>query len=80
MVTAPVAATEPVPAIALIPVHVNARPWAVIEVDGIDFAATPIAKIPLVPGPHTFRARLPDGQVIERIVEIDEEHRFVVFP
>ena len=60
-------------------VNVNARPWARVEIDGIDVGETPLAGIPLRPGPHRFRAQLPDGRVVERTVEIDAEHRHVVF-
>ena len=60
-------------------VQINASPWANIEVDGIDLGATPLANIPLFAGEHSFRARMPDGRVIERRVEIDAERRFVSF-
>jgi hypothetical protein len=80
---APIARPEPVappPApVVTIPVHVNATPWATIAVDGIDLGETPIAGVPLVPGSHKFVARMPDGRVIERTVEIDEKRRHVSF-
>ncbi len=60
-------------------VQINASPWANIEVDGIDLGATPLANIPLFAGAHSFRARMPDGRVIERTVEIDAERRFISF-
>ncbi|MCH8084058.1 MAG: hypothetical protein IH885_07465 [Myxococcales bacterium] len=60
-------------------VQINASPWANIEVDGIDLGATPLANIPLFAGEHSFRARMPDGRVIERRVEIDAERRFISF-
>jgi hypothetical protein len=60
-------------------VQVNATPWATVRVDGIDFGETPIANIPLLAGPHTFRVQMSDGRVIERVVEIDAEKRFVSF-
>jgi hypothetical protein len=60
-------------------VQINASPWANIEVDGIDLGATPLANIPLFEGAHSFRARMPDGRVIERTVEIDAERRFISF-
>ena len=41
--------------------------------------STPLANVPLRPGPHTFRAHLPDGRVLERTVEIDASHRHVAF-
>jgi hypothetical protein len=67
------------PAASTVSVQVNARPWANIEVDGVDFGPTPIAGIPLLAGPHRFRARLPDGRVLEREVDVTAENRFVVF-
>jgi type II secretory pathway predicted ATPase ExeA len=62
-----------------VPVNINAIPWAAIDVDGEPLGETPLAGVPLATGPHTFRARMPDGQVVERVVEIDAENRFVVF-
>jgi type II secretory pathway predicted ATPase ExeA len=60
-------------------VQINASPWANVEVDGIDLGATPLANIPLFRGEHSFRVKMPDGRVIDRIVEIDAERRFVSF-
>jgi type II secretory pathway predicted ATPase ExeA len=60
-------------------VQINASPWAKVEVDGIDLGVTPLANIPLVAGAHSFRARMPDGRVIERTIVIDAERRFISF-
>jgi hypothetical protein len=60
-------------------VQINASPWANVEIDGIDLGATPLANIPLFAGVHSFRVRMPDGRVIERMVEIDAEKRFISF-
>jgi hypothetical protein len=60
-------------------VAINATPWATIEIDGREVGDTPLAGIMLPPGPHAFRARLPDGRVVERSVEIDAKNRFVTF-
>jgi len=60
-------------------VQVNAIPWARVEVDGVDIGMTPRAGIPLLPGPHRFRARMPDGRVLERTIEIGPRRRHVVF-
>ena len=73
------AATAIGPRVGPLSVQVNATPWARIEVDGVDFGATPIADIPLLPGSHTFRARMSDGRKLEKVVEIDESRRFVSF-
>ena len=84
----PAAAAEPIADVAPPPaplpagtlaVNVNASPWARVEIDGVEVGETPLAGIPLRPGPHTFRATLPDGRVLERTVEIDPDHRHVAF-
>jgi hypothetical protein len=61
-------------------VSLNADPWARIAVDGVGVGETPIAALPLAPGPHRFTAQLPDGRVVERDVVIDADNRRVVFP
>jgi type II secretory pathway predicted ATPase ExeA len=75
---APAAPAPEAPAAARVPVNINATPWATVEVDGEPLGETPLAGVPLTEGPHTFRARMPDGRIVERVVEIDEENRFVV--
>jgi len=60
-------------------VNVNASPWARVEIDGVDVGETPLAGIPVLPGPHTFRATLPDGRVVERTVDIAADNRHVSF-
>jgi type II secretory pathway predicted ATPase ExeA len=74
-------AVDPPPAETFGPlaVQINASPWANVEVDGIDLGVTPLANIPLFAGTHSFRARMPDGRVIERTIEIDAERRFISF-
>ena len=67
------------PAAATLSVQVNARPWANIEVNGVDLGPTPIAGIPLLAGRHRFRAHMPDGRVLERVVDVSAENRFIVF-
>ena len=62
-----------------IPVHINATPWATIEVDGRQLGETPIAGVPLVPGNHVFKARMPDGRILEKTVQIGAETRYVTF-
>ena len=59
--------------------QINATPWATVEVDGIDLGATPLANIPLFGGEHSFRVKMPDGRIIDRIVEIDADKRFISF-
>ena len=50
-----------------------------IEVDGVEVGVTPLAQVPLAAGPRQIRARMPDGRVVERVVEVDAETRFVAF-
>jgi hypothetical protein len=78
----PVAEKEPPSRRALrtVSVSLNARPWARIEVDGRDVGLTPLAGLRLTQGAHRFRARLADGRVIERTVQIDSGSNRVVFP
>jgi hypothetical protein len=94
-IPAPVPAPDPLPApspeptesatapdvgtVSTVSVDLNARPWALIQVDGVDLGPTPIAGIPLLAGKHRFRARMPDGRVVERVVEVTEQNRFIVF-
>ncbi len=83
-VSPPALAAEPAaaglpPSDGKLGVHLNAAPWARVEIDGIDVGETPLANVPLRPGPHAFRARLPDGRIVERTVEIDAANRHLVF-
>jgi hypothetical protein len=58
-------------------VQVNARPWAMIKVDGVDVGPTPLGHLELTPGVHEFEARFPDGRVLRRRVEIGPTRRLV---
>jgi hypothetical protein len=69
---------EPTP--RTIHVSLNALPWANIEIDGRDFGVTPMADVQLTEGPHRFRARFPDGRVIERTVRVDALRDHITFP
>jgi general secretion pathway protein A len=60
-------------------VHINATPWARVEVDGRPLGVTPLGNVPLSPGQHAFRAELPDGRVLERLVDVSETRRHVAF-
>jgi hypothetical protein len=78
----PAVTTRPAPDTAPrpIPVSLNARPWARIEVDGRDVGVTPLADLPIAPGLHRFRAHFPDGRVIERAVRVDANRDHIRFP
>lgn len=62
------------------PIHVgiNSDPWSDIAVDGVDFGSTPLS-IPLSPGTHRFRAKMADGRVVEKEIEVAEGRNEVVF-
>ena len=77
------AATAGAPAAAApepVRVHVNARPWARISVDGEEIGVTPLGNVPLEPGVRRFRAELADGRIIEREVTISTASRRITFP
>ncbi len=76
--TAPLA-EEAAPAPETFHVGVNARPWAHVEVDGHDVGMTPIAALELEGGLHIFRARMPDGRIVVRRIEIGPETEPLVF-
>ena len=61
-------------------VSINARPWARIEVDGQEIGITPLGSVRLRAGPHRFRAHLPDGEVVERTLEVDARRSHFAFP
>ena len=61
-------------------VSINARPWARIEVDGREIGITPLGSVPLRAGPHRFRAHLPDGEIVERTLEVDARRSHFAFP
>jgi len=60
-------------------VSINADPWAMIWIDGLEAGETPLGDVLIPPGTHRFRARLPDGRVVEQSVEISERRRWVYF-
>ena len=62
-----------------IDVSINASPWANVEIDGEPVGETPLGGVPLSPGSHHFRLRFPDGSVREREIQVDAEHRAIVF-
>jgi hypothetical protein len=68
------------PTLTTVPVSMNAKPWARIEVDGREVGITPLADVPLATGHHRFRAHLPDGSVVEREARVDAQRDHVVFP
>jgi PEGA domain len=75
----PVAAPARAPAPRPVDVHVNARPWAHVWIDGIDLGATPLRHT-LAPGRHRLAAEFPNGRRVEREIEVDARRRFVALP
>jgi AAA domain len=75
----PVVAASPPPA-EPVRIHINAKPWARVAVDGRDVGMTPLGNVALEPGMRRFRAELPDGRVIERDVDVGPDTRRVTFP
>ena len=69
----------PPPAPPPISVSINATPWATIEIDGEEVGVTPMAGVLLAPGDHEFRARMPDGTVLEEVVRIAPDNRHIAF-
>ncbi|HEY8495401.1 MAG TPA: ATP-binding protein [Myxococcota bacterium] len=51
-------------------VNVQAEPGASIVVDGQPVGSGTVQGLPLAPGPHRFEIWLPDGRVVERVVEV----------
>lgn len=78
----PVVAAQAQPAAVGPPVlvHLNARPWARISVDGRALGLTPLGNVPIAPGVRRFRAEMADGSVIEREVAIEGGSRRLTFP
>jgi hypothetical protein len=60
-------------------VSVNADPWAEVRLDGEPVGETPIARLAVRPGRHRFSARMPDGRVLSREVEVGAAGGRVVF-
>jgi len=55
---------------APVPFKVSAEPGTEITVDGRALGAAPVEEIELERGPHHLVARLPDGRVVERVVDV----------
>ena len=64
---------------APIPVHINAVPWATVEMDGRRLGVTPLGNVAIVPGRHTFRVLFADGRQLERSLRVDSRHRHLSF-
>lgn len=76
----PLVADAPLPAPPVGPrLSVNAEPWAAIRLDGRAVGETPLGELRVAPGPHVVSARLPDGRVVERRVEVRSGDVYVVF-
>ncbi len=63
----------------LVKVHINATPWAEIEVDGRALGVTPLGNVAMDAGSHEILARFPDGHVVTRSVTVSDTQRRVSF-
>ena len=50
-----------------------------LEIDGEEVGVTPMAGVLLTPGDHEFRARMPDGTVLEETIRIAPDNRHIAF-
>jgi serine/threonine-protein kinase len=65
---------------APVTVHINVRPFATVFIDGRELGQTPLANVPLAPGPHELRAVLPDGRELVRRIQVDASTRAIALP
>ena len=77
--TAAPEARERAPEPNMVATNINAKPWARIEIDGVDAGETPLGEVILEEGPHSFKAFLPDGRVIERTEKISRANSRILF-
>jgi hypothetical protein len=77
--SAPPARDPLAPPPAIVETNIQAIPFATVMIDGRSVGDTPLAKIPLESGTHTFRVKMHDGRIIEEEIEISETNRYIVF-
>jgi hypothetical protein len=78
-VPSPPPPAAPAPEPRRILVSINAVPWARIEIDGEPMGETPLGDVPLPMGKHRIVARMADGRTLDRVVEVGESNRHLVF-
>jgi hypothetical protein len=61
-------------------VAVNAIPRARISVDGVEVGGTPIVALTLPKGLHRFVASFDDGHRVERLVRLEGDPLYLLFP
>lgn len=66
---APVSPRSPAPP-RPVAVRVEAEPGAAVLIDGRPVGVGAVDGLELAPGPHRVEVRLPDGRVVERVVEV----------
>jgi hypothetical protein len=69
----------PPPPPRLVPVRVSAEPGARIEVDGKGVGSAPLDELRVPVGRRRFVARLPDGSVLQRTVDVESGGQVVRF-
>jgi hypothetical protein len=67
---APARVRRPPPQPRNVEVSVEAEPGASILVNGQPVGSGTVKGLALAPGPHLFEVRLPDGRVVERVVDV----------
>jgi len=60
-------------------VSVNAEPWAIVLIDGIERGTTPLAGIALTEGVHRFRLLHADGRIREADRRVSADERAFAF-
>jgi len=68
------------PVVSDVTLHINARPWASIRLDGEEIGLTPLSRSETRLGRHEFEAEFPDGRIVKRVVEVSADSRFISFP
>jgi hypothetical protein len=57
-------------------VGVSAEPGTQIAIDGRALGAAPVDEVELASGPHRLVATLPDGRVVDRVVDVPQDSRY----
>jgi type II secretory pathway predicted ATPase ExeA len=64
---------------SMIATNINAKPWARIEIDGVDVGETPLGELMLREGKHSFKAFMSDGRIVERTETIARSNSRILF-
>jgi hypothetical protein len=72
--SAPARVRRPPPQSRSVEVSVEAEPGAAILVNGQPVGSGTVKGLELAPGPHLVEVRLPDGRVVERLIDVKGTH------